>query len=57
MEIMGTTQEVLLGGLTVKVKVLDYKQSYGKDRWLITPVEGSGEVWVEKEFTSKGKKK
>jgi len=34
-------------GLKIKVKILDYKSSYGNDRYLVTPVEGSGEVWVE----------
>jgi hypothetical protein len=34
-------------GFTIKVKILDYKNSYGRDRWLVTPVEGSGEAWVE----------
>lgn len=33
--------------LVVDVKILDYKHSYGRDRWLITPVVGTGEAWVE----------
>lgn len=36
-----------VGGLVVTVKILDYKRSYGRDRWLVTPVSGSGQVWVE----------
>jgi hypothetical protein len=35
------------GRLTITVTVLDYKSSYGRDRWLVTPVEGTGEVWAE----------
>lgn len=35
------------GKLMVDVKILDYKRSYGRDRWLVTPVSGSGQVWVE----------
>lgn len=31
----------------VSVKVQDIKISYGKTRYLISPVDGSGEVWVE----------
>jgi hypothetical protein len=34
-------------GLLVPVKVTDYKCVYGKDRWLINPVGGSGERFVE----------
>lgn len=35
------------GSFMVKVKVLDVKMSYGKVRYLITPMSGSGEIWVE----------
>lgn len=35
------------GKLMVDVKILDYKRSYGRDRWLVTPIAGSGQVWVE----------
>lgn len=34
-------------GFLIKVKVLDYKNSYGRHRWLVTPLAGSGEEWVE----------
>lgn len=37
----------LMNGLTIEVKVLDYKNSYGKDRWQVEPVAGSGKIWVE----------
>lgn len=33
--------------LTIEVKILDVKMSYGRERYLVTPVAGSGEVWVE----------
>lgn len=35
------------GGLNVKVIILDIKRSYGKTRYLVTPVEGNGQIWVE----------
>ena len=38
---------VYLEGLKVEVKILDVKSSYGKERFLITPVAGGGEVWKE----------
>lgn len=55
--ILGTEQEIPLGTLMVKVTVLDYKLAYGKDRWLVTPVAGDGQVWVEADFIKKGKSK
>lgn len=35
------------GGMEVRVNILDYKMSYGRERFQVTPIEGSGEVWVE----------
>jgi hypothetical protein len=33
--------------IIIEVKVLNAKQSYGRNRFLVTPVAGSGEVWKE----------
>ena len=30
----------------VEVEIVDYKNSYGRDRWLVKPVAGEGEVWT-----------
>lgn len=38
---------IQLGGLKVEVDILDFKMSYGRERFLVTPVSGEGEVWVE----------
>ena len=46
-KIIGKVGDIFIGGLVVKVKVLDYKNSYGNDRWKVTPVEGEGTIWVE----------
>jgi hypothetical protein len=43
-----TIKTTLPAGLTIKVHVLDYKFSYGNDRWLVRPVAGSGQAWVQK---------
>ena len=43
-----TIRTTLPAGLTIEVDVLDYKFSYGNDRWLIRPVAGSGQAWVQK---------
>jgi hypothetical protein len=45
---VGKIATIFTGGLTIKIKILDVKNTYGRDRYLITPVEGSGTVWVEK---------
>ena len=34
-------------GLEIEVEVKDHKNSYGKDRCLVTPISGKGEVWME----------
>jgi hypothetical protein len=39
---------VVIGGLMVDVLIKDVKQSYGKNRFLVSPIKGSGETWVEK---------
>jgi hypothetical protein len=44
---VGKKATVKLGGLVVEVKVTDVKHVYGRNRFLVTPVSGSGEVWVE----------
>jgi len=31
----------------VEVKILDYKNKYGHDRFLVTPIAGKGEMWTE----------
>lgn len=38
---------VIAEGMRVLVVIKDIKTSYGKDRFLVTPVAGEGEVWRE----------
>jgi len=33
--------------LRINIKVLDVKMAYGRTRFQITPLSGSGEEWVE----------
>jgi hypothetical protein len=33
--------------LSVKVRILDARKSFGRDDVLITPVNGSGEQWID----------
>jgi len=46
-EFIGRVATVKFGGLVVEVTVIDVKNSYGRDRYLISPVKGEGEIWVE----------
>lgn len=39
---------VRVGGLEIKVTIKDFKISYGKERFLIEPIAGNGEIWTEK---------
>ncbi len=47
-ESVGKKATITVNGLIVDVKILAVKNSYGNIRYLITPVSGKGEVWVEK---------
>ena len=49
---VGEKGAMLAGGFKVEVEIVDYKNSYGRDRWLVKPVAGSGEVWTEQDVTS-----
>ena len=46
-KLLQTKVHVNQRGLNVKVIILDVKRSYGKVRYLVTPVEGNGQIWVE----------
>ncbi len=39
--------DINLNGLIVSIVILDIKKSYGKLRFLVSPVSGKGEIWVE----------
>ena len=47
-EKIGTKGHIQLGRLKIEVEILDYKKSYNHDRWLVSPLAGAGQVWVEK---------
>lgn len=46
-KLIGQEVAVSVGGLNVNVRITDVKQSYGKTRYLVTPLSGNGAVWVE----------
>lgn len=45
--LVGKTGTVFAGGFRVRVTVRDVKIAWGKTRYAVTPVEGSGEITVE----------
>lgn len=45
-EYIGRTGEIKVESMTIPVKVLDVKTSYGNDRFLISPELGFGQQWV-----------
>ena len=54
-DVIGAKAAIRIGtfgenGLVVQVTVKDVKFSYGRERYLVTPVAGAGEVWVERIF-------
>lgn len=44
---LGTIAIIKMDKIFVNVYIVNFKSSYGRDRWLVKPVSGSGEVWVE----------
>lgn len=47
LKLIGKKGTINVSGLIVEVKILDFKMSYGHERYLVTPVAGKGEVWTE----------
>lgn len=35
------------GKVLIEVKIIKQVKKYGHDRYLITPIRGSGEMWVQ----------
>ncbi len=46
--LIGKVREIDVNGLAVDVMVNDVKQAYGRTRYLVSPVAGRGQVWVER---------
>ncbi len=45
---IGKKGVINIENLKIEVKIIDFKQSFGNFRYLITPLAGSGEIWTEK---------
>ena len=43
---IGTTIKHRVGELIIDVRILDIKQAWGQVKYQITPVKGSGAVWI-----------
>lgn len=46
---VGKEGSIFLNGLRVNVRCLDYKESYGKPRWLVESTNGGGKTWTEQD--------
>lgn len=46
-EIVGKKGTISVLGLTIEVEVTGHKFSYGRNRWHVKPVAGTGLAWVE----------
>ena len=44
---IGSSATLATEAFLVPVEVKDAKQSYGRVRYLVTPVGGAGEAWVD----------
>lgn len=43
---VGKNATIALGGLEVEVKIKEVKMMYGKNQYLVSPLKGTGEKWV-----------
>jgi len=44
---VGKTGSVFINELQINVKILNVKNSYGNIRFLVTPISGANEVWMD----------
>ena len=44
--LIGSTVSIPMESVRVNVRVMDAKVAYGRFRFLISPVDGDGEMWV-----------
>jgi hypothetical protein len=44
---LGQTVSTSYKGASIHWTVKDHKSAYGRDRWLLVPVSGEGEIWVD----------
>lgn len=60
LDLIGKPAVISLGGLEIYVRIQDVKTSYGHTRYLVSPIGGTGNIWIEKiqlkKVIKKGKK-
>lgn len=47
LKLIGKLGTIYAAGLTINVRITDVKVSYGRTRYQVEPISGSGSVWVE----------
>lgn len=48
---------IIVKGLSIDVRILDRKTAFNKRRYLVTPVSGTGEIWVDIVYSVKNEPK
>jgi hypothetical protein len=51
--VIGKIADLRIESFQVQINILDVKVSYGNTRYLVKPVAGSGEAWVDESRVSK----
>jgi hypothetical protein len=46
-DIVGSVVHISYGALTFEVRATQHRRVFGRDEWLVTPVNGSGEMWLQ----------
>ncbi len=44
---IGKTGTIILESLSIKVRIIDFKQSFGNYRYKVEPISGTGNIWVQ----------
>jgi hypothetical protein len=52
-QVIGKVADLRIESFQIKIRILDVKVSYGNTRYLVKPVAGSGEAWVDESRVSK----
>lgn len=45
-KVLNKTVTITIEAFTIEVKIVDVKKAYGQTRYLVEPVNGSGQQWV-----------
>lgn len=46
-KMLGREGTIGINGMRIPVRIMDVKQVYGATRYLVAPIGGTGQAWVE----------